>query len=140
MIEPDIRSRFSGSRAGMTLIEVLLAITLLGIGLSSMVVGSTRCLAVARQARNYEMARRLIPQVEIESPLDPDDEGLKESEDSGDFGLDAPGFKWERAVRQIGEEEDGLFEIVTKVTWSDDSRASHETLTTWQYDPSTEKK
>jgi hypothetical protein len=119
----------------MTLIEVLLAITLLGLGLSSLLVGSTRCLAVVRQARNYETARRLLPRVEIESPLDPDDEGLKEQEDSGDFKPDEPGFRWERNVRQIGEKEDGLFEIVTRVTWADNGRASQETLTTWMYEP-----
>lgn len=122
-------------RRGMTLIEVLLAITVLGMGLSALLVGSTRCLAVVRQARNYETARRLLPRVEIESPLDPDDEGLKEREDSGSFKPDEPGFRWQRTVSRIGEEEDGLFEIVTRVTWADDGRASQETLTTWMYEP-----
>lgn len=122
-------------RAGMTLIEVLLAITILGLGLSALLVGSTRCLAVVRQARNYETARRLLPRVEIESPLDPDDEGLKEQEESGDFKPGETGFRWRRTVLQIGEKEDGLFEIVTQVTWADDGRASQETLTTWKYEP-----
>jgi hypothetical protein len=119
----------------MTLIEVLLAITILSMGLSALLVGSSRCLAVVRQARNYETARRLLPRVEIESPLDPDEQGLQEAEDSGDFGPEDAGFKWERTVRPIGEKEDHLFEIVTRVLWSDDERASRETVTTWIYDP-----
>ena len=120
----------------MTLIEVLLALTILAMGLASLFVGTTRCLAVIRQARNYEMARRLLARVQMESELDPDsEEGIEEEETGGDFE-DVPGFKWSRSVLRLGEEEDGLFEVVTRVEWSDDERASQETLTTWIYAPS----
>ena len=46
--------------AGMTLVEVLLAVVILGIALGGLVEAASRSLAVVRQARNYEMARRML--------------------------------------------------------------------------------
>lgn len=124
-----------GRRTGMTLIEVLLALTLLAMGLGALLVGTTRCLAVVAQARNYETARRLLARVAAEYPLDPDaEEGIGEGDDGGAFD-DVPGFSWTRTVRPVGEPEDGLFEVRTSVNWSDAGRDSRETLTTWIYAP-----
>ncbi|MDZ4198373.1 MAG: prepilin-type N-terminal cleavage/methylation domain-containing protein [Kiritimatiellia bacterium] len=127
------RGTRTSPNSGMTLIEVLLALTLLAMGLTALTVGSARCLAVVRQARNYETARRLLTRVEVESPLDPESEaGIEEGEDGGEFD-DVPGFRWTRTVAVVGEEEDGLWEVVTRIEWADDRRASKETITTWIY-------
>ena len=68
-------------RAGLTLIEVLLATVILAVGLSSMIVATSRCLSVARKAREYETARRLVGQVDLEIP--PDFETLEEGIETG---------------------------------------------------------
>jgi hypothetical protein len=53
----------------MTLIEVLLAVVILGTALGALVEAASRALAVVRQARNYEQARRMLGRVDAENPL-----------------------------------------------------------------------
>ena len=55
-------------RAGVTLIEVMLATVILSAGISALVLAATRALAVAGKAKEYETARRLIGQVDLEIP------------------------------------------------------------------------
>lgn len=45
------------SKYGLTLVEVLIALVILSVGVSSMMVAMSRCLSVVRTARNREVAR-----------------------------------------------------------------------------------
>ena len=40
-------------RRGLTLIEVMLALAILGVGLSVLISTASKCLAVIRQSKNY---------------------------------------------------------------------------------------
>jgi prepilin-type N-terminal cleavage/methylation domain-containing protein len=127
----------SGFRSGLTLIEVMLAITILGMGLTVLIASASRCLSVVRQAKNYETARHLLGRVEVEKPLQLEEKIEAGSED-GDF-TDEPGYQWTRQIEIVGKEEDGLFSVHTSVSWSDSGKKKSEEVMTYLYRPEEKK-
>lgn len=104
----------------MTLIEVLLAVVILGTALMALVEGASRALAVVRQARNYEQARRMLGRVDAENPLRLMDE-ITAGQESGGFVGGPAGWNWVRILEdfgQVDEEQEGLFKLTTRVYWS----------------------
>ena len=77
----------------MTLVEVMLAVVILGMALGGLVEAASRALAVVRQARNYELARRMLGRVEAENPLRLLDEIVPGTE-SGGFDGGPAGWSW----------------------------------------------
>ena len=121
------------SKNGLTLVEVLLALVILSVGVSSMMMAMTRCLAVVRTARNRDVARALIQRVDIENPIEKVD--MAEISESGDFE-DRPGFTWARNIVMDDEEErPGLFLVTTRVQWSEQGRDAYEEITVYKYAP-----
>ena len=57
------------SRAGLTLVEVLLAMVILATGSMVLMTAVSRCLAVIRVSRNYHTARHVFDQGELEYPV-----------------------------------------------------------------------
>lgn len=112
----------------------MLALMILGIGLTALIAAASRCLAVVRQSRNYETSRNLINRVEVERPLQLEEE-IVEGTDGGDFGGDYGGYTWFREIKVVGEEEDGLFEVRTRVSWSDRGQESFDEVMTYLYAP-----
>ena len=124
-------------RAGMTLIEVMLAVVILSTGLIALLTCASRLMAVAGQAKNYETARRLLGQVEVESPLRLKEE-IEEGTETGTFSTGEKGWTWERTIQHIGEEEearDGLFLVTTRVRWSNRGKNVTEETVTYRYIP-----
>lgn len=121
------------NRAGLTLIEVLLSITILGIGAGVILTATARCLAVVSSAHHYSTAQRLIAQVGAEQPLT---RGMiREGRDSGTF-RDERTYRWEREITESEQEErEGLFTIRTRVSWSERGRNRYEESVTWIYIP-----
>ena len=126
-------------RRGLTLIEVMLALAILGVGLSVLISTASKCLAVIRQSKNYENARHLLALVEIdfhnallelENPED-----LEDGSESVDFPYEFSNYKGTWEVTTIGEEEDGLKEVKFTVTWSERGTESFEEVTMYRYVP-----
>ena len=121
----------------MTLVEVLLAVVILGIALGSLVEGASRALAVVRQARNYEMARRMIGRVDVEKPLRLMDK-IEAGQQSGTFTDGPAGWTWTRTLEDFGAEDDqkeGLFKMTTRVQWSQGERLGMEEVVQFLYVP-----
>ena len=121
----------------MTLVEVLLAVVILGIALGSLVEGASRALAVVRQARNYEMARRMLGRVDAENPLRLLDE-IQAGQTSGTFPGGPAGWSWTRTLEDLGaddEEQEGLFRLTTRVSWGTGERRSQEEAVQMLYVP-----
>lgn len=124
------------SKRGMTLVEVLIAMVILSIGVSSMMVAMARCLAVVRTARSREVARSLIRQLDIEFPIDKTT--IEESVESGDFE-DTEGYRWTREVEMVDEEErPGLFYVITRIEWAESGRDASEEIIVYKYAPDAE--
>jgi prepilin-type N-terminal cleavage/methylation domain-containing protein len=124
----------SSSRSGLTLIEVLLAVAILGFGIAGMVMAGARCIGVARQARNYQQAREALAQVEVEEPLALV-ENMERANDGGTLKAPFEKFRWERVVEPIGLEEDYLYQVSTSITWSEEGWKGSEAVVTFVYRP-----
>ena len=121
------------SKSGLTLIEVLIALVILTVGVSSIMVAMTRCLATVRTARNRDVARNLIRQVEIENPIE--EQTIDELSESGSFA-DNDTFTWSREILMVNQEtRPGLFLVTTRVQWSEHGKDSFEEIITYKYAP-----
>ncbi len=135
-IAPNYMNRKSTSKIGMTLIEVLIAMVILSVGVSSMMVAMSRCLAVVRTARNLDVVRSLIRQVDLENPIDR--KNIEETTETGDFE-DTEGYTWSREIFMVDEEErPGLFLVTTRINWSERGKDSFEEVITYKYAPDAE--
>ncbi|MBM4153288.1 MAG: prepilin-type N-terminal cleavage/methylation domain-containing protein [Kiritimatiellaceae bacterium] len=116
---------------GLTLIEVMLAIVILGLGSGVMLLATARCIAIVTQTQRYNTAQRLIQQISAEHPLTRSD--LEAGTESGRFDDDGD-YSWEREIIKAEEENrKGLFTVRTRVSWSDRGKSSFEEITTWVY-------
>ena len=98
---PGVACRVAGRnrrKAGLTLIEVMLAVVILGVALVVLVSTAATCLSVAKKARNYETARELLARLELEHPIK-----KKKIDDFGEEVEDRP-----KEYRKAGA-EGGLF-------------------------------
>lgn len=117
----------------MTLIEVLIAMVILSVGVSSMMLAMSRCLAVVRTARNRDVARNLLRLVDVETPIDR--KSIEEISESGDFE-ETEGYIWHREIIMVDEEErPGLFLVTTSVQWSERGKDAFEEITEFKYAP-----
>jgi len=130
---PDTRHP-NPSRAGLTLIEVMLALVILGIGMVALVTAAGRCISVARQAKNFDAARELLARVEVEQPMMLE-ERVEDIAGSGSFDPPYSGFSWTRTVEPEGFEDDGLWRVETVIQWTEDQRAKKERVVTLIYWP-----
>ncbi len=125
-------------RRGLTLIEVMLAVVILGIGSGVLLLATARCLAIITKSQRYSTAQRLIQQVGAEHPLTRSkiDAGVQ----SGTFD-DENGYRWEREIAAPEDENrKGLYTVRTRVSWSDRGRDSFEEVVTWFFIPPEEEK
>ena len=104
------------TRAGLTLVEVLLAVALLGTGVSILLVSVQRGLAVARRAVQLETARRLFTAIELNDPVDwsqvPPDPRTE-----GDFDPPFSDYRWEREIEPYGDPDLPLYVVTTRIRW-----------------------
>ena len=88
----------SVSKNGFTLLEVMMAIAIIGIALTALIGSQARSVSMANEAKFKTMAALLAQgkMAEIESG---DFENLQS--DQGDFGEDFPDFYWEITVSRV---------------------------------------
>ena len=121
------------SRRGFTLVEVLLASLILGIGLTVLMSSLSTCLRTMRLARDYDQVQWVLGLGELTYP-----EPLERSKDvQTDYTVDpdsqlCAGFTFERTVDKktpAEDEKDKLFVVRTRVRWGgegSDEQASEE--------------
>ena len=129
-----MRNTFS-RRAGLTLIEVMLALTIIGTGVVTLVVGASRCLTVVRRAKNFQTARHVLAKAELDNPLQLEEEITDHTESFSFSEPEFRGFTVTRSVAVEGDPEDGFFKVGWVVSWSDAGRASSESVETMLYAP-----
>jgi prepilin-type N-terminal cleavage/methylation domain-containing protein len=119
--------RTHDSLRGFTLVEVVLALAILGAGVFGLIAAASRCLAVARSARDYEVARRTLDLGDLDHPLmahlDPKNVEVGPTEYPD-------GFKYSREIEEVPDQDD-LFIVHTMVRSSREKRKA--TLDVMQY-------
>jgi prepilin-type N-terminal cleavage/methylation domain-containing protein len=118
-------------KRGLTLIEVMLAVVILGVGSGVLLLATARCLAIIGKSQRYSTAQRLILRVDAEHPLTR--AKIEASSENGRFD-DEPDYRWEREITAPEEEyREGLHVVRTRVSWSDRGRDSFEETSTLRY-------
>ena len=121
---------------GLTLVEVLLALVILSIGVSSMMIAMSQALSVVRTARNREIAQNLLRRIDLDYPIEKID--YEEQIESGEFN-DIEGYYWTREILLIDDEErPGLFLTRTRIEWSERGRDAFEEVQLYTYAPEAE--
>ena len=112
------------SRQGVTLVEVLAAVVVLGVGLVSVMGAFSACARTTGLIRSETVAKLWAANMLAEARGNPD---LLISGDSGDLGPAWPGFKWSRRLREGAEH--GTLVIEITVQWHTQGVARDFTLT-----------
>jgi len=102
-------------RAGLTLVEVLMATVILGTVLLGLMQGLSNCLAAFSLARRVEALQGVLAQGEIAHPL------VFETDPVEDLRVDADrdlrdGYTFERDCEE-DEDEDGLYVVRSRVAY-----------------------
>ena len=116
-------------RRGLTLIEVLLAAAILGVGLTALLAAASRCLAVMRAAKTYQKAQWALNLGESEHPvLLPKDTGEPDAEPEWEVNaVEYDGLTYTREQEEPPEDrKDGLYLLRSRVSWSDAGHGGHE--------------
>ncbi len=121
----------TGKSSGVTLVEAMLALAILSTGIFVLMETTARCLSVIRVSRNYQTARAVLDMGEQDHPLS----WTNEVEDNIVSGQEYPGgFTFSRDLELVDEEED-LYVVRTRVSWSESGRASFEEVFSLLYCP-----
>ncbi len=112
--EPGTRNLEHRREAGFTLLEVILALAILGIAFTLAMELLATGVRSAKASRDYTQAVLLARQKMAEIAVTPN---LEESADGGEFG---GGFRWVSGIRPLPQEEDlpaQLYQVWVRVTW-----------------------
>jgi general secretion pathway protein I len=96
------------SRAGFTLLEVMVSVAIIGIALVTLIGSQSQSISVATISRFETTASFLARQKMTELALTGLDD-LQSTE--GDFGEDFPEFRWQVEVRDLGEDDTGIKDV-----------------------------
>ncbi|MDI6774135.1 MAG: type II secretion system protein [Verrucomicrobiota bacterium] len=101
-------------KKGFTLIEVLMAVTILGLSMAILLTSVSNCLAVVRRAQEYQAAQWALSLGETEHPPTESDkpENLIVEPVKYENGL-----SYSREVEEDADQDD-LFVVRDKATWS----------------------
>ncbi len=107
------------SNKGFSLLEVMIAVALIAIALTTLLGSQSQSVYFANSAK-FETMAALIAQSKMSEIVMQEADSL--SSDSGDFGDDYPGYAWEATVSDFSIEgvdniSDYLKQIDLTVTW-----------------------
>jgi prepilin-type N-terminal cleavage/methylation domain-containing protein len=109
-------------KRGFTLVEVLLAVVILSLGLTVILTGTGRCLAVMKKARTYQDAIFALQKGEAEHPLTTVTNDVKNLDVQDErYGE----FTYSRTVDN-DTDEDGLYVVHSRVAWTERGKESFE--------------
>lgn len=122
-------------RAGLTLIEVMLASAILAASLTALLTAASRCLQVMRRSREYQEAQWVRGMGELEYPLLFVEDIAEQSVSGVDYGR----YTFSREVED-DEDEDGLYVVRTRVDWGQGPSKRYEEVYQYVYQaPETEQ-
>ncbi len=119
------------SRAGLTLVEVLMATVILGTVLLGLMQALSTCLSAFALARRVEALQAVLGQGEIAYPLVFEDDPVEELRVDEDRDL-REGFTFARECDE-DEDEDGLFVVRTRVVQGAGGPGSELTVVRYVY-------
>ncbi len=123
----------------MSLIEVLLALLILSITVSSLLLCMAQGMSGVRIARNQEVARGLMGRIDQEYPIAYVD--MNEMSDEGTFEDDEGiiTYTWYRDITMVDPElRPGLFLVEKRIQWSERGKEPYVEVIEFRYAPDAE--
>ena len=120
-------------KKGFTLVEVLLAVAVLSLGLTILLASASQCMAVMRQAREFQTAQWTLGLGEAKYPPAVSDNMEK---DLVVDPVEVNGQTFSREVQKENErdEKDKLLVVKTIVTWASRGRDMREEVVRYVLD------
>ncbi|MFO7871052.1 MAG: prepilin-type N-terminal cleavage/methylation domain-containing protein [Kiritimatiellia bacterium] len=101
-------------REGMTLVEMMLALAILGAALAWLLASTSSCLAVIKKSIRYQEAQWTFGVGELEHVVG----NLEEVEDMEVEPVEYDGYTFSREVGEDSD-EDNLYVVRTRVSWGE---------------------
>ena len=123
------------SRSGMTLVEVLLAAMLLGLGMMTIFTSLSRCLRLIQASRDVQKMQLAFDRGNLAHPMadiQSEDDIEKLLVEDGDLGNDLENYVYTRTFDEKEKPEndndfnDHLFTVRTTVSWGEGEDAREE--------------
>jgi len=108
------------SERGLTLLEVIVAMAILAIGITGVLRAFSMGMLTCKAAESYSVAAMFAQQVASELERTPE---LAAGQESGDFGKDWPGYRWEADIRDTTGAD--LKRVRITVLWDVGKRSRH---------------
>ena len=110
--------------AGFTLLEVMIAMAILAIGLTSLFGSQSSSVALATETR-FNIQAPLLARLQLSTIQSSTEEIYA---DNGDFGDEFPGFQWDLLVEDasfpdselLQKVEETMQHLTLTITWGDD--------------------
>lgn len=118
-----------GNRSGYILLEVILAVSLVAVGLCVLMDCLGRCLAAARSVQTYTVAEMLLANKSCEFRLD----RAKDTLDQDGTFDDHPEFSWRRTLEATDTQ--GLWRQTVTVSWEERGRTATDSVVEYRYMP-----
>jgi Tfp pilus assembly protein PilV len=130
--------RAGSRRAGMTLVEVLLATMILGLSFVALLTALSRCLAVIRVAKRFQEAHYILGDAAVEFPLLRS--RVTEVDDPAEWEVSGEdydgGFVYNRLIDDPdvdGDDDFRLVRITESVTWSAMGQTKSEVVESFKF-------
>jgi len=123
-------------RAGLTLVEVLLALAILAASAGVLMTAVSRCLGVVRLSKNYYAARRILDMGELEHPLLVTKDPLLSKDRVINLNVGPVDYDNGYTFTRSGERSATLKDLVvvkTRVAWSARGRESSEEVLSYLF-------
>ena len=99
------RRKYFLSHNGFTLLEVMIAVSIIAIAFVTLIGSQSQSVSIAGQTR-FAITSALLAQKQL-TDIESADFG-DVSSDGGDFGENYPGYKWKSEVSDLSEDDTGI--------------------------------
>ena len=121
------------TQRGFILMEVIVAVSLVAIGLFVLIESLSRCLAAARSVQTYSLVATMLANKSYEFRV----ERSENYQDVDGLFDDYPGYSWQRKFEKTGI--DGLYQQTITINWRERNKIANESVVEYRYVPKRDK-
>lgn len=114
---------------GFMLMEVIVAVSLVAIGLFVLIEGLSRCLAAARSVQTYSLVETMLANKSYEFRV----ERAQDYQDVDGPVDNYPGYSWQRTFEKT--ETDDLYKQTITIYWRERNNLASEAIVEYRYLP-----